>query len=88
VWGARPELAPHAGEAPAGEPRQRRLHIGGRSVQAEVLRGEPAPGERVAGPALWELPESTLLVPPGWQGEVDERGTIHLTRSGEASEGA
>ncbi len=25
-----------------------------------------------------ELPESTLLVPPGWAGEVDETGTIHI----------
>jgi hypothetical protein len=25
-----------------------------------------------------ELPESTLLVPPGWAGEVDATGTIQL----------
>jgi hypothetical protein len=25
-----------------------------------------------------ELPESTLLVPAGWTGEVDDTGTIHI----------
>jgi hypothetical protein len=25
-----------------------------------------------------ELPESTLLVPPGWSGEVDQTGTVRL----------
>ena len=32
-----------------------------------------AAGRRVEGPAIVELPESTLVVPPGWRGEV--RGT-------------
>jgi N-methylhydantoinase A len=41
--------------------------------------GGPAAGGRLAGPALVELPESTVLVPRGWSGEVDDEGTIHLT---------
>ena len=49
-----------------------------REVELEVLRGSPPPGTQIAGPAVVELPESTLLVPPGWSGEVDETGTIHL----------
>jgi N-methylhydantoinase A len=46
-----------------------------------VLRGEPEPGERVEGPALVELPESTLVVPPGWRGETLAAGTIRLERA-------
>lgn len=43
---------------------------------ASVLRGEPGAGERFDGPAVIELPEATLVLPPGWSGEVDEHGTI------------
>jgi N-methylhydantoinase A/oxoprolinase/acetone carboxylase beta subunit len=52
--------------------------LDGVEVQAERLDGELPPGTRVAGPALCALPESTLLVPPGWSGEVDAFGTIQL----------
>jgi N-methylhydantoinase A len=34
--------------------------------QAQVLRGEPPPGDRVEGPAIIELAETTVVVPPGW----------------------
>ena len=54
--------------------------FGGKSLQATVLRGELAAGTRVSGPALCALPESTLLVAPGWAGAVDEHGTLHLQR--------
>jgi N-methylhydantoinase A len=37
-----------------------------------------AAGTSVEGPAVIELAESTLLVPEGWAGEVDDTGTIHL----------
>jgi N-methylhydantoinase A len=53
----------------------------GRPVAASVLRGELAPGTRVDGPALCAMPESTLLVPPGWAGDVDAHGTCHLERA-------
>jgi N-methylhydantoinase A len=36
------------------------------------------PGARIAGPAVCALGESTLYVPPGWAGAVDEHGTIVL----------
>jgi N-methylhydantoinase A len=44
----------------------------------EVIRGEPAPGETIAGPAVVELPEATLAVPEGWAGEVLGDGTIRI----------
>jgi len=53
----------------------------GEPLASSVLRGEPPPGTRLAGPALCALPDATLLVPPGWRGEADAQGTIHLTRT-------
>jgi N-methylhydantoinase A len=53
----------------------------GEQVQAELWRGELPPGTRVQGPAVCALPDSTLLVPPGWSGAVDEYGTVVLERA-------
>ena len=66
------------GTTPAGA---REAVFAGECVQAAVWRGAPAPGVRVEGPAVCELPESTLVVAPGWAGEVDETGAIRLERS-------
>ncbi|MGH2834769.1 MAG: hydantoinase/oxoprolinase family protein [Solirubrobacteraceae bacterium] len=56
------------------------IAFGGRWLDAELWRGEPQPGARIEGPALCAMAESTLLVPPGWTGTVDELGTIALER--------
>jgi N-methylhydantoinase A len=56
----------------------RRATLGGEDVELAVVRGTPPPGTTVQGPAVVELPESTLLVPAGWAGEVDEHGSIHI----------
>jgi N-methylhydantoinase A len=60
----------------------------GRPVASSVLRGELAPGTRVSGPALCALPEATLLVVPGWHGEVDQQGTVHLAAAESGAEAA
>jgi N-methylhydantoinase A/oxoprolinase/acetone carboxylase beta subunit len=52
--------------------------LDGRELDAECLRGELPRGTRVRGPVICALGESTLLVPPGWEGEVDEFGTVRL----------
>jgi N-methylhydantoinase A len=71
-----------AGDESTGLVRGRRVaRLGGREVEIEVLRGACPPATQISGPAIVELPESTLLAPPGWSGEVDGTGTIHLTRS-------
>ena len=86
VAGPRLDLA--AG-ASAGSDRSRRTVVfAGEEHDAEILRGEPAPGERLAGPAICELPEATLAVPPGWHGAVDDAGTIVLEREAERPEPA
>jgi N-methylhydantoinase A len=59
---------------------QRTATLDGEQVELEVLRGDPPPGTKVEGPAVLELPESTLLIPPGWAGEVDDTGTTQLRR--------
>jgi N-methylhydantoinase A len=52
--------------------------LDGERITLNVLRGSPPPGTGIEGPGVVELPESTLLVPPGWSGEVDDTGTIHI----------
>ncbi|MDX6583616.1 MAG: N-methylhydantoinase [Solirubrobacterales bacterium] len=54
----------------------RRARFGGRWLEAEVLSGEPPAGTTAAGPCVFELPEATLVLPPGWRAEVDDAGTI------------
>jgi N-methylhydantoinase A len=77
-----PQIDPAAvGGAATGAERSRRTAVfGGEEHDTEVIRGEPAPGERIVGPAIVELPEATLAVPPGWRGEVLASGTVRIER--------
>jgi N-methylhydantoinase A len=71
-----------ASAAGRGHERERtRLALAGEWIEAELWRGEPPPGARIAGPALCAMPESTLLVPPDWGGAVDAAGTIVLQQT-------
>ncbi|HEX2392011.1 MAG TPA: hydantoinase/oxoprolinase family protein [Solirubrobacterales bacterium] len=54
----------------------RRVWFGGEWVETPVLRGEPAAGTEAEGPVVFELPEATLVLPPGWSASVDNQGTI------------
>lgn len=73
-----PEIDPDAvGQAAEGAHRSTRMTLYGETT---IIRGEPEPGERVEGPAVVELRESTLAVPPGWSGEVLPSGTIRIER--------
>jgi len=54
----------------------RRVHFDGEWVEAPVLRGEPAAGSEAEGPIVFELPEATFVVPPGWTTSVDQHGTV------------
>jgi len=73
------------GQAPPSSTR--RMVFGGRSVEAIVVSGVPDPGTRLTGPAAIELPESTILIPPGWTGEVDQTGTTWLRATAPAGRG-
>jgi N-methylhydantoinase A/oxoprolinase/acetone carboxylase beta subunit len=63
------------------ERSERRAVFDGSRLETTVLRGAAVPGERCAGPAVWELPEATAVVPPGWVGAVDEHGTLVLEQA-------
>jgi N-methylhydantoinase A len=88
VWGSAPAARMRSGAATPPSTELREIVFDGDPVTATVLRGELPPGTRLRGPALCALPESTLLVPPGWCGTVDEQGTIHLHLSDGADEDA
>jgi N-methylhydantoinase A len=73
-----PGPRPRPVAAPEGrlEESSRAVRFGGEWIEAPVLRGEPAAGLAAAGPVVFELPEATFVVPPGWRAEVDDAGTI------------
>jgi N-methylhydantoinase A len=78
VWGASPALRPTAALDGVATTEDRAMIWEGRRVESLTLRGEPAPGTALDGPALLALPDATVLVAPGWSAEVDDAGTIHL----------
>jgi N-methylhydantoinase A len=74
IPGARPR--PAAAKGGRVTESSRAVRFAGEWIETPVLRGEPAAGTRAEGPAIFELPESTFVVPPGWHAEVDTAGTI------------
>jgi N-methylhydantoinase A len=74
------ELAQDDGEQ-ALERGRRTAVLAGSEVTLEVLRGTPPPGTEIPPRSVVELPESTLLVPDGWSGRVDDAGTLVLRRT-------
>jgi N-methylhydantoinase A len=67
-----------ADEPAEPERGEREATLDGERITLSTLRGLVPIGTEIEGPCVVELPESTLLVPPGWAGEVDDTGTIHL----------
>ena len=74
---------------PGPEPRPRAAagrDAGGERARGSLRRrvgrdtacsaGEPEAGFAARGPCVFELPEATLVLPPGWKASVDEAGTI------------
>jgi N-methylhydantoinase A len=79
AWGASPPLLLRSSATPpASAPELKTVIFDGRPTATTILRGELAPGSALSGPTLCVLPEATLLVPPGWLGEVDIHGTVRL----------
>jgi N-methylhydantoinase A len=76
--GPRPRLAAAAGAQL--EETRRSIRFDGDWVETPVLRGEPGAGLTVDGPVVFELPETTFVVPPGWRAEVDDTGTVRAGR--------
>jgi N-methylhydantoinase A len=78
AWGPAPTLTPLASRGAAPTTELRPVVFDGQSLSATVFHGEPPSGTVISGPALCALPDATLLIAPGWSGEVDDFGTIHL----------
>jgi N-methylhydantoinase A len=74
IAGPRPTLAAASGDDLAESSREIRLD--GAWFETPVLRGEPGAGLAAEGPVVFELPEATFVVPPGWSAIVEETGTI------------
>jgi N-methylhydantoinase A len=76
------EVALDDGGSERGFARGRREAVlGGERVKLEFLLGAAPPGTQVQGPCVLELPESTVLVPREWSGEVDGTGSVRLRRA-------
>jgi N-methylhydantoinase A len=73
-----PGSTPRPAAAGTGELQQssRPVLFDGEWIKTPVLRGEPPAGIEAEGPIVFELPEATFVLPPGWKTSVDEHGTI------------
>jgi N-methylhydantoinase A len=76
---AAPPLAAAEGRIEEGS---RSVHFDGEWLEAPTLRGEPSADLEVEGPAIFELPEATFVLPPTWSAEVDATGTIRARTRG------
>ncbi len=78
---------PRLSAAPDGLLREgnRPVRFDGEWIDTPVLRGEPPSGLAIEGPVVFELPEATFIVSPGWHAEVDHAGTIQAWRGRAAS---
>ncbi len=68
-------------DEPAGLTRigSRDARFGDEVLETAVFGGTPAAGELAAGPAVIELDETTLLVPPGATATADGAGGVEIT---------
>jgi N-methylhydantoinase A len=73
-----PGSTPQPAAAGAGKLQRssRPILFEGEWVETPVLRGEPPAGTEAEGPVVFELPEATFVLPPGWNTHVDEHGTL------------
>jgi N-methylhydantoinase A len=73
-----PGSTPQPAAAGTGELQHstRPVFFDGEWVETPVLRGEPPAGTEAGGPVVFELPEATFVLPPGWSTRVDAHGTI------------
>ena len=80
---AGPIPRPRAAEPGKVGEGSREARFGGDWMETRVITGEPPAGFEADGPCVFELPEATLVLAPGWSASVDESGTVAATRGGE-----
>ena len=69
-----------AADGPAPAHRTVMAEFGERQLETTVISGAPAPGSAVPGPAVVELAEATVVVPPGWSARTDPHEAVILER--------
>jgi N-methylhydantoinase A len=83
--GAIPALTISAPTAPHGDAVKARRAVwfrGTGAVEATIYDRRRMPAGLLApGPAVIESLESTILVPPGWQAAMDDKGFVHLRKA-------
>ena len=78
--------SPAGDRGAAASARGATVVFGGEEHDAEIAaRRAGARASGSPGPAICELPEATLAVPPGWAGSVDDAGTIVAGARGDVS---
>ncbi len=70
-----PRLRPQAPNTPI-QSSSRRVYFDREWVETAIVRGVPPSGMEVVGPLIFEFPEATFVVPPGWSARVEEAGTV------------
>ena len=75
-----PDPRPAAATTGSVTEGSRKVRFDDKWIETPVLRGDPEAGRQATGPVIFELPEATLVLPPGWDAEVDEFGSIQATR--------
>jgi N-methylhydantoinase A len=84
-----PVTLPRAATTVATASATRRIRHRGREIEAQVYeRGSLGAGSMIAGPAIVEQPDTTVLVLPGWEAEADALGTLHLAKRSPVSSAA
>lgn len=88
TWGVRVEIPRHEqlGDevAATGESVVHRtdpIVFGGRTHETPRYRGVTlSPGQHIPGPAIIDQPTTTIVVPPEWDANLDDRSNIYLNR--------
>ncbi|MFQ5522748.1 MAG: hydantoinase/oxoprolinase family protein [Acidimicrobiia bacterium] len=76
-----PKIVPGDHNSQAGPMATRQAYfpeVGGYGSTPIFSRYELVPGQVVSGPAIIEERESTTVIPPGFDGRVDEYGTVRM----------
>jgi N-methylhydantoinase A len=89
TWGVRVEIPrpEQVSAAPTDAGRSSEIHrhddvvFGGIAHRTPRYRGVTLrPGDRIVGPAVIDQPTTTVVIPPDWDAELDDRTNIYLTR--------
>jgi N-methylhydantoinase A len=89
TWGARVEIprAGHVTEEESAADGASEIHrhdevvFGGAAHRTPRYRGVTLrPGDKIVGPAVVDQPTTTIVIPPEWDAELDDRSNIYLTR--------